>query len=615
MTWFNLPLTQDPPRTDGGTACSPIVVDAASARTWLTQQPQANTLGLQSALLQVLETMNGWRLPAQQRFDALEALRAALFTVDEDCRRRFERKPLPLAANEQAVFDTARRLWHAAATGYLHCLRSAVEKAAAGDAPEHPDRFAACVAHRALVCLRFELINNLLGAHEADGALWRNLHATLATAEELGVCDTPVVDRLLAETRDSTIGGQYAMALLLYLAQAGSLSRAQFLACSRWFARWRETVPVLDALPQADDAAGETRPATPTRLLALDLALDRALPRRGEVPGIPRWLVLDGVLRKMRQRRRALAEGELPETLKLGSELSADECDKLLDTLTARLKEAARRPPLRNGKGANGSEAPRCEVVTGLPDIHLWLGGSPLTASEHDALRLQRREQEQIAIFGHVVRNAPAAITPETWQLAQEDCDARPASVASMGAAPSDLQASSPFVSSPLAACPRQIRLCRPAGAGSSRLSPRELIASRLPGTTGIQLLRVDSVLARLDGSLSLLVHALPGVPQALLAEARERGSGRTLREPALLLAPVTPPAADARGTPPPTPLTPPPAAGAQPWLAIVPAGLPGRSSALTLKDPDKRSYRLLRCAEHGPGDELWECEAAPAPA
>lgn len=610
MTWFNLPLTQDPPRTDGGNASAPVVVDAASGRAWLAQQPQANTLGLQSALLQVFEAMNGWRLPAQQRFDALEALRPALFTVDEDCRRRFERKPLPLAANEQAVFDTARQLWHAAATGYLHCLRSAVDKAAASDAPDHPDRFAACVAHRALVCLRFELSNNLLGAHEADGALWRNLHATLATAEELGVCDTPIVDRLLAETRDSTIGGQYAMALLLYLAQAWSLSRAQFLACSRWFARWRETVPMLDALPEADDAAGETRPATPTRLLALDLALDRALPRRGEVPGIPRWLVLDGVLRKMRQRRRALAEGESPEALKLGSELSADDCGKLLDTLTERLKEAARRPPLRNG--ANGSDAARCEVVTGLPDIHLWLGGSPLAASEHDALRLQRREQEQIAIFGHVVRNAPAAIAPETWQLAQEDCDARPANKIGTVAVSTDPLASGPLVSSP-----RQIRLCRPAGAGSSRLSPRELIASRLPGTAGIQLLRVDSVLARLDGSLSLLVHVLPGVPQALLAEARERGSGRMLREPALLLAP-TPPAADARGTPeatPLTPLTPQPAAVAQPWLAIVPAGLPARSSALTLKAPDKRPYRLQRCCEHGAGDELWECETAPSPA
>ncbi|MBK1681655.1 hypothetical protein [Rhodocyclus tenuis] len=595
MTWFNLPLTQDPPSGDGANAATPVVVDAASASAWLARQPQANALGLQSSLLQALEAMNGWRLPAQKRFDALEALRETLFAVDDECRRRFERKPLPLAENEQRVFDTARRLWHAAATGYLHCLRSAVDATASGGDPARITQFAACVAHRALVSLRLELTNNLLAAHEADGTLWRNLHAILATAEELGVRDTAVVDRLLGETRDSTIGGQYAMALLLHLAQAWSLSRVQFLACSRWFARWRETVPVLSERPQRDDASGKAAAAAPTRLLALDLALDRALPRRGEVPGIPRWLVLDGVLRKMRQRRRALAEGESPEALKLGSELSADDCSKLLDTLMARLKEAARRAPLRACDGTNGSESPRLGVVAGLPDIYHWLGGPTLAATDDAALRLQRREQEQIAIFGHVVRNEAAAITPEVWQLAQEECDACQAEDAG---------------TDPAKANQLQLRLCRPAGTGSGRLSPRELIAAKLPGETGVQLLRVDSVLARLDGSLSLLVHLLPGTPQALLAEARERGSGRQLRETALLLA-ITESAAASDS------LTgqdgvPQPGDGKQQYLAVVPAGLPGRSSALALNGSDKHRYRLLQCREHGVGDEVWECSAAP---
>jgi len=473
MTWFNLPLTQDPPAAAGDTAGA-VIVDAASASAWLARQPQANVPALQTALLQVLEAMNGWRLPAQNRFEALEALRETLFAVDGECRRRFERKPLPLAEAEQAVFDAARRLWHAAATGYLHCLRSAVDASTAGSSsePERLAQFAAGVAHRALVSLRLELTVNLLAGHEASGALWRNLHATLASAEELGICDTPVQDRLLGETRDSTLSGQYAMALLLYLARPWELSRAQFAAASRWFARWRETVATLTQPPAAsDDSSAE---APPTRLLALDLALDRALPRRGEIPGIPRWLVLDGVLRKMRQRRRALAAGETPEALKLGSELRSEDCARLLETLSERLKEAARRPPLRScGDGLNGPGGVSLAVVVGLADIYRWLGGSALATSDDDAMRLQRRQQEQIAIFGHVVRHEAAAVSTESWRVAAEEF----AAIASADA-PADADGAAGDAGG------RQIRLCRPADAGSGRLLPRQLIAAQLPGAT-----------------------------------------------------------------------------------------------------------------------------------
>lgn len=619
MTWFNLPLTQDPPAATGD-AAGAVIVDAASASAWLARQPQANVPALQTALLQVLEAMNGWRLPAQQRFEALEALRETLFAVDGECRRRYERKPLPLAEAEQAIFAAAHRLWHAAATGYLHCLRSAVDAAGSSD-PERLAQFAASVAHRALVSLRLELTVNLLAGHEASGALWRNLHATLASAEELGICDTPVQDRLLGETRDSTLSGQYAMALLLYLARPWELSRAQFAAASRWFARWRETVATLTQPPSANDDSGAEAP--PTRLLALDLALDRALPRRGEIPGIPRWLVLDGVLRKMRQRRRALAAGETPEALKLGSELRSEDCARLLETLSERLKEAARRPPLRNcGDGLNGPGGVSLGVVVGLADIYRWLGGSALAASDDDAMRLQRRQQEQIAIFGHVVRREVAAVSTESWRVAAEEFAA---------IVPTDAPADADGAAGDAGG--RQIRLCRPADAGSGRLLPRQLIAAQLPGASAPQLLRIDSVLARQDASLSLLAHLLPGTPQALLADTRARAGGRTPPEPALLLAaaparrsagslaaegaaagaglaaaadeahplashvadPVAHPVADPVGN----------------LLAILPAGLPARSSSLVLQGSDGARYRLLHCLEHGAGDETWTCTHA----
>ena len=70
------------------------------------------------------------------------------------------------------------------------------------------------VAHRVLACLRMEQLNcYLAGADLAEG-FWCYLHAVLASAEQFGVAREPVEDRLLGETSESTLSGQYCICLL-----------------------------------------------------------------------------------------------------------------------------------------------------------------------------------------------------------------------------------------------------------------------------------------------------------------------------------------------------------------------------------------------------------------
>lgn len=530
MTWFSLPPTQG-----GNTAA---FADADGAGGWLMRQPQANAPAMQAELAQQIARLNAYAMPARERFKTLEVLRKTLFAVAVECQRRFENRPLPLASGEQAALDTARDLWRACTVGYLHCLRAVLD----GD-PTLAGQ-GARVAHRALASLRMEQASSYAGGVEPDAGFWRTLHGVLAAAERLDCARLPVADRLLGETAESTVGAQYAMALLLHLARPFALSRGQLGAATRWFARWREQATVLAA---PDDPR-------PGHCVALDLALDAPTHRGPGAAAEPRWLALSGVLRKMRQRLEALAAGDTPESLKLGGGLSAEACTGLLKTLTENLK----LPPAPLATA--GADAPAAALLSGLDHIYRQLGGKSLKALDDASLLRDRRAHEQIALFGHVVRtDEEVAAQGETWRIA-----------ASAG---------------------RTLHLCRAAGSGEARLSPRALIGLRLPGQARYALARIASLRMDSEGTLHAFAQQLPGTVQTVVAEVRERVSGRNERHPAFLL-----PALDAVGSP------------AQVLLA---AGLPARAQTISLLAEDGAALRLDYCAERGSDYERWVCRPA----
>lgn len=530
MTWFSLPVTQP----DNQAAFA----DAGTASAWLAQQPQANAAAMQAELTRQIQALNTWRMEPRERFKTLEVLRQTLFTIDGESQRRFENRPVPLWSSEQAALDTSRRLWRTYLLGYLHCLRACL------DGDPGVAELKAKIAHRALVCLRMEQLTCYLGVLDVDPDFWRNLHAVLASAEQLGVAREPVADRLLGETRESTVGGQYAMTLLLHLARPFELSRNQFAATIRWFARWREQADIT--------AAVDDNPKS--RNIALDLSLSRPLPEPGGTPGtpgIPRWLSIDGILRKMRKRMEALTTGETPENLKLGSGISSEACMTLLQKLSENL-----RTPLRT-VATVAPDSPPAGVVAGMENIHRQLGGKSLKQAE-EPTSINRREQEQIAIFGHVARISEENLPkPESWLL--------------IHAAPNN----------------GELQLCRPAGKGESRLSNKSLLAVQLPGQTRFTLVSVFSLCTHTDGSLHAIARLLPGEPLAYVAEVSERPMGKVSRQPAVLLP------ADAATDAPPS--------------VIVPAGVSARALSIRLQS----TIKLLSCLERGSDYERWAYAAA----
>lgn len=478
MTRFPLPPAQ---AND-----APAVFDADSAARWLAGQPQANADAMLVGLLAQIEAFNACAVAPGERFATLEVLRKSVFAVSDAGRRRFACRALPLLPGEQSVLDGVRRLWRCCALTYLHCLHACLEQ----DASIVPRR--AEVAHRVLSCLRLEQMSGYVAAAEPAADFWSLVHAAWAGAEQLDCTRQTVSDRLLGETQESTVSGQYCMALLLHLARPFSLSREQFAAAVHWFARWRELAEVL-TVPPAEPKA---------YLCAIDLASAQAVHDPRERARAGRWLSLRGVLRKLRQRLEALGQGLSPESLKLGSALSASQCKALLKTLDYRLTHA---------QSANGllGDGESVVLAVGFENIYRHLGGAlpgdSLTAAASSSAN--KLAVEQIAVFGHVVREpAQGGVhVAEIWRLAGHS--------------------------------PGQLELTRAPGAGPSRLVLGGLLAIRLPRRGDDLLVTVSGLCARRDGLLCVEARPLPGRPTPLLAEARDMRSGAVSRHAAILLA------------------------------------------------------------------------------
>ena len=477
MTWFSLPAL----RADK----APQFADKAGCDAWLAGKPLANAPLMQGELADQLETLNTWGIPPRERYKILDTLRKVVFAVETDSVKRYEFRPLPLTAVEQKTFDASCRLWRELATGYLHCLRAALD----GDAGVSD--LATKICHRTITCLRLEQLSRYRGGSAIPASWWRLLHAVQASAEELRADATPVSDRTFAETRESTVSAHFAMAVLLHLARPFELSRSQFAAAVRWLARWREQAGVYDHVAEVQN----------TRSVCVDLASDDPIHLASGAPAKPRWIALDSVLGKLKRRAKALREGQTPEELRLGSGLPTDACIALLQFLHG----AFQNPP----QTINTSRERKREVgLAGTVEaVHRLLGGTPVNDEPEPNAISNRRIHEQIAIFGHVPKQNtapdPTAGLTEWNVLAENATD---------------------------------LMLRRLPGAADTRLAARSLIALYDAKARATTLGIIRYLSTQEDGSLIAMVRTVTGDGRPFLAVGREKVTNRILNFPAVFL-------------------------------------------------------------------------------
>ena len=340
----------------------PDFATVEEADAWLAAQPQAQATDMVKRIGIQVEAIDGASLPPALAVSLLDRLHRAAIAPLASLEGRYLRKPLPLLAEDRRCFELSQRLWRTFGVAYLRL------------APHFPPAEAVHPLHRAVSDLRMAQLCHFQAAEACPALFDRLIVGVLMLGERARQLRTPYKDRDFPGFGESNLAGHLAWAFLLRQIDPYRLTGAQLTVANRALSRWRELATFQS---EVGDEPGE--------VLDLDILAEGTFPET-----LPRWLNVDKVRVKIKQRIEALAKGESPESLKLGRELSATACIRLLNDLADHLTSAPSR--LDHGSG-------EAELVFGAENIWGLLRGEPLDPGivTADSSKLSH---ERIAMFG-----------------------------------------------------------------------------------------------------------------------------------------------------------------------------------------------------------------------
>jgi len=341
--------------------------DGEAARAWLATQSMSQPLRMLRALLHEIRAIDASVVEPHRRMEILAILHAAVIQAEEGAVVRYAHKPLPLLPDEFDAFENARRLWQSLAVAYLRA------------APLLPPSQLLLALHRGAACLRESLYCHYLAAIEVATENLNLIYELLVTAESLGIQRLPVNDPEFGLRKDASIAGEVAWALLLNFCDPYRFTPAQLAVANRGFSRW------------CDLASFQAQPDEDThRSKALPLA--RWPGAEDVAEGGPKWLEVRPVIRKIRKRVEALQAGETPEQLRLGRDLSASACIKLMNIL-----DLALRPKVQ--PVGDRFEQATVDLVFSHTHLYQLLAGKPLEENELSS-KSATISHDRVAVFG-----------------------------------------------------------------------------------------------------------------------------------------------------------------------------------------------------------------------
>jgi len=332
MHWLALP--------EARSAHSPAFTEQTGASAWIARLPQADPFETLLAVLRQIEALDAADLPGSEKFALLCRLRSLSIHPQRALNARYLRKALPLAREDQRCFELAQRCWRSLAIACIRLARAL------------PPGEALPALHHAAAAIRLAQHVHFQAAAELPPWLDRLPFAVLAHARQAGILREVVSDPDFPHIEASTINGQLTWTFLLRLSDPYALSAAQLSVANRAYSRWRDLAEIVQTDNEAQAGCIDLG-----RQFAINLPTD-----------IPRLLSFSRVLRKLQARTEALQQGESPQSLKLGPELSTAACLRLLQLLERRLSGHEARTPTEDGKlGLAFGEVLAYELLTGHP--------------------------------------------------------------------------------------------------------------------------------------------------------------------------------------------------------------------------------------------------------
>ncbi len=516
----------------------PAFRDVASCRKWLGQLQLTNLNLAQASLRGEIEELNRLAMPGKLRLQILESLRETVALVQRDFARKLVGKPLPLADEEFALLLALANLWQAMLHGYLRCL----QMAGAGDASVAKQL--PLLHQRCLFYARCRLTAFSTAGYAPDPLSWQQLHTLYASIEASPLRHEIVHDPFYHDSFPVSCQTLYLATLLLHHVRLLDLTHNQLRLAEQWLLHWPDT---LGLVASSGLSKGDAPP------LVVDLHGQQGLrslshARRSDSL---RFLPLVPLSKQIRVKTILLKQGQSPRQLELGDTPASQDCIALLDTLHACWCEA---------RDDSLADVPReTEIIhlcAGLEKSYGQLAQKPFKPVK-DVSKAIRDAQQQIATFGRVL--------DETGQHKLQE----------LGFVPEEWQVESNGLI--------HGRLLRLHHSGE-RLAPRRIVTVFTPGGGGHKAGNVQQLEVTQGGLLYLVVHYLPGEPQAVIAQAgaTEQPLLQSGSTPALLL-----PALDDLRIP---------------ASLILPRGwfLPGREMELTAPDRSKHKITLGISVETG---------------
>ncbi len=448
----------------------PLFKDAASCTKWLSQLQLTNLQQAHSVLLTQLDELNRFPMPGLERLHVLELLRETVGFVQDDYAKKLIAKPLPLNDSELMIFVSIVQLWQALVLGYQRCLQAYMN----GD--KKLANQGALLCQRCLLYSGLAIFEYLRTGYEFNAKLWHQLHALYAFAEEQGLQQIEVPDKLSVMQPKSSCHSIYVKTLLACYARPAELTRSQLQLLDYWLAMWSNTISMERSFAVS---AGDAQP------LAVDLKGTFGLQgaRQVEHSDSMRYLAMVPLSKLLRVKTVLLQQGKNPQSLELGDRCSAGECIEFLTFLhhhwcEDRSLRASERKPVAH-------EARLCYKPEG---VYAYVSGKSFRQPEGEA-SVAMTARQQIETYGHVLHKTDEGafremgFPLETWNFENESI---------LGA-----------------------RLSRTDSIGG-RLSCNQMIALR-PSDADVFILGVISWAGvTLSGKLQIGVRYQPGMPEAV---------------------------------------------------------------------------------------------------
>lgn len=471
---------------------------STSCKRWVESLPLTNIQGAQQALATQIRALTTTQLPALERLKILETLKEATIFVQDESTKRYAGKPLPLAVNEAAAWNSGIALWQEICSNYQLCLQAYRE----GDLSIAPH--AALVCMRSLRYLGYTMSDYYRVYRQVPGAMWHALHELYSFAEQHGFARIRVQDSFAQRDPDSSCAENYIQTLLLHLANPYSLSVRQLSFAQRWLEKWATLIGLTT----------QPLPPSPIPALAVDLGGSDSVVLASGLEPQPnvRYLDLEQLSKTMRQTINLLKQGQTPGQLGLGEDARQPGCENLLMLLYVQWC----RTGTTRGEDRREAEAP-ASVCFGIPAVHFHLNGGREFRPPGE---LTSREKQDLDTFGYISRVEHEV--ERDSENALETCQVLNHSAAGFMCLQREPD-------------------------GKARISHHQLLAVRRTGSKHFHLGMVQWLKVGENNGLSCGVRLFPGTPEAIAVRPSNfNPAGSSRYERALLLPEVSAPATPA---------------------------------------------------------------------